>query len=261
MKYVGQSLVEFLFLSVCPVVIVDTDYVAATIRLYKKQWKIMRLPICKVIPQGVGAVFYQLENRSRKKQLLAVGAFSRRKGHLSLIAAMRWVKVRFPDFSLAIAGVVSDSEYYQAVKTSIHENECERNIHLHPNASSEELLRLYQDAGIFVLHSEEESQGIALCEAMAAGLPIVATNVGGVSCVVEDKVNGFLSDSGDIESFAENAINLLENDALAKRIGENNRVKSRRYDWRSLNAEIEEVYKFVTPKAARYPHGHHLDCL
>lgn len=61
-KYVTHSLSEFLFISACPILIVDTQYVADTIKLYKKQWKIIREPICKVIPQGINNVFFQLEN-------------------------------------------------------------------------------------------------------------------------------------------------------------------------------------------------------
>lgn len=244
-KYLSQSLTEFLFLMVCPVFIVDTHYVLKAIQLYKKQGKIFRLPTLKVIPQGINSVFFDLRNQPAKLQLISVGALSKRKGYLYLIDSLVKVKNIFPDFNLSIMGTISEPAYFKIIQTRIVEYGLENNVELLPNLKFDEVLRLYQQADIFVLHSEEESQGIVFCEAMAAGKPIVATSIGGIPWVVENGINGILSDYGDINTFANNIINLLEDDELKKRISERNRLDAQKYNWEIIEDEIMKLYKIV----------------
>jgi glycosyltransferase involved in cell wall biosynthesis len=246
-KYITQSITEFLFISLCKILIVDTQYVAETIELYKKQNKIFILPDCKVIPQGVNSAYFQLENLSKDNRLLAIGSISKRKGYLSLIESMVKIKELYPDFSLSIVGTLSDQQYYQFMLTSIKVKGLESNINIFPNATFEKILTFYKNAEIFVLSTEEESQGIVFCEAMAAGKPIVATGVGGVPWVVENNVNGLLSDLGDIDTFANNIIRLLENANLRKKMEESNKIQSQKYDWKFIANEIIEVYKIFIP--------------
>lgn len=241
-KYISQSLTEFLFMSICPLIIVDTQYVAEAIRGYKKQHKILRFPKCKVIPQGVNEVFFQMENEFQEHHLLAIGAINKRKGHLLLIEVMQQVIMKYPTCTLSIAGVLSDQKYYETMQTQIKERKLEKNIRIYPNASFDEILKLYASAEVFVLHTEEESQGIVFCEAMAAGKPIVSTNVGGVPWVVENKINGLLCDYGDVDTFATNIITLLENENLRKKMEDINRTQSEKYNWTSIAKEIMKAY-------------------
>ena len=109
----------------------------------------------------------------------------------------------------------------------------------------EELLQRYQTAYIFALHSQEESQGIALVEAMAAGLPVVSTTVGGIPYVVKDEVSGLLSASSDIDSFAHNIIRLIENKGLYNNMVQFAREIARNYSWINIAKAIEIVYNRV----------------
>jgi len=245
LKYYSQSLIEFLFLSICRVVIVDTTYVAEAIKKYKEQGKIIRVPICTVIPQGINHVFYQLESTPKKNHLLTVGAINKRKGHLQLIEVMVIVKEQFPDFQLSIFGSTSDKNYFDNMHIRIIEKSLDQNIHIITNAPFEEILRAYSQAEIFVSHSEEESQGIVFCEAMAAGKPIVSTNVGGIPWVVKNNVNGLLSDYGDIDTFVNNIITLLKDEKLRKNMEEANKLQSHKYDWKIISNEIIDLYKLV----------------
>jgi glycosyltransferase involved in cell wall biosynthesis len=242
-KYIFQSITEFILISSCQILIVDTQYVKNAIETYRKQGKIWKLPICKIIPQGINEVFFQLESTPKKNTLLSVGAISRRKSHLYLIDVLAIVKQKVPDIKLEIVVTLSESSYLKLMEKKISENGLNLNINIQTNISFEEVLKKYQEAEIFVLHSEEESQGIVFCEAMAAGKPIVATNVGGIPFVVQQGVNGYLIDFKDVKAFAESIIYLLKNDLERKQIEKSNRTQSRQYDWIQIAKEVEIIYQ------------------
>ena len=241
-KYLIHSFTEFLFLSICPQFIVDTHYVAESIQQYKKERKLLRCPICKVIPQGVNDDFFQLIRSAQSCQLLSVGSISRRKGHLLLIDAIAKVAKENPTVKLNILGALSDTDYYIQMQYSIKQKELENHITIYPNIGYDEMMKFYTHAELFVLHTEEESQGIVFCEAMAVGLPIVSTNVGGMPWIVSNAKNGLLSEFGNIDLFAENIIELLRDIELQKEFELNNKEQSLKFNWKTISNEIKAVY-------------------
>ena len=80
--------------------------------------------------------------------------------------------------------------------------------------------QLVSGADLLLLPSETESFGLAALEAMAAGVPVVATEVGGLPEVVEDGVSGYLRPMGDVEALAEAAVLLLSNDERHRQFGQ-----------------------------------------
>jgi glycosyltransferase involved in cell wall biosynthesis len=242
-KYLFHSVVEFAFLSICPTFIVDTKYVQESIETYKKQRKIFRKPTCIIIPQGIDSIYFSLPKTDKTINLLSIGAIHPRKGHLFLIDAVAKVKKAIPDISLIIVGTLFDENYHEKMIKRIENYNLCRNIKIYPNAKFEELLKFYKEAEIFTLHTMEESQGIVFCEAMATGKPIVATNVGGVPYVIQDGVNGFLCNFGDVESFSENILSLLRNIELRETMGNENSKNSRIYEWDNVTSQIMKIYK------------------
>jgi len=247
-KYLLQSIAEFLLLNITKQIIVDTEYVSEVIKTYKKQGKILRAPICHIIPQGVSSQFFALNDASIKNQLLSVGSISQRKGHLLLIEALSIISKKIPDVKLSIVGALSDQNYLNLLNKMIDVKGLRDKIQIQPNLSIDKVLSLYEKAEIFALHSEEESQGIVFCEAMAAGKPIVATNVGGVPNVITNEVNGLLCNFGDITNFANNIILLLENDAMLVKIANTNKIDRNKYKWNLIEERISSLYNSILNK-------------
>lgn len=243
-KYIFQSIVEFSFINTCSSFIVDTSYVELRLKEYKKEHKILRVPRCVVIPQGIKQNYFDLCRTANKSMfLLSIGAFNRRKGHVKLIEAFHLVLKEIPEVRLNIAGTLSDLSYFNEMKSKVNELNLSPYVTLYPDIKSDELDSLLINARIFVLHTEEESQGIVFCEAMAVGLPIVSTAVGGVPYVLEHEVNAMLSPYGDVLSFSKNIVELLHNPILEKSISLNNRIRSTIYDWKSIVELVLKEYK------------------
>jgi glycosyltransferase involved in cell wall biosynthesis len=96
---------------------------------------------------------------------------------------------------------------------------------------------------VFALPSLSEGFPIVSLEAMASGLPIVATKVGGLPEIVEDGQNGFLVEPRNPGQIAERALLLLNNDKLRQRISGNNKEKVKEFSWENVVSRLEGLYR------------------
>jgi glycosyltransferase involved in cell wall biosynthesis len=152
---------------------------------------------------------------ANKSVILFVGNLIERKGVYILIEAFKVVCSRVPNVLLVIIG---DGEERQRLERIVEDYGLARNVKLLGRVSLRELSSFYNAADIFVLPSFSEGHSVALLEAMASGLPIVASNAGGNKESVEDGVNGFLFESGNIKDLSEKMAILLSDQELTKKM-------------------------------------------
>ena len=198
-----------------------------------------------VVPQGISEEYFTLNCSFDSKVFLSVGAIMERKGHLMTLKAFEKLREAGVDARLVIAGVVASQSYLRQLKEAIRESKCREDVTLYTDSSDEEIRALYKQAHVFVLHSEEESQGIVFAEAMAAGLPIVSTSVGGVPYVVGHGNTGLLSNYGDVEAFAENMRCMMNDNEKWQSMSKASKVDSHCYHWTNINSSIMQLYRFV----------------
>ncbi|MCK5124887.1 MAG: glycosyltransferase family 4 protein [candidate division Zixibacteria bacterium] len=103
-----------------------------------------------------------------------------------------------------------------------------------------------READIMLMPSHNESFGVAAVEAASFGIPVIATNVGGIPEVVRDKVNGLLINPGDVGALSDAMIELANNPALRKRMGEEGmKIASENYDEQACLDKMEAIYQKV----------------
>ena len=242
-QYVVQSMTEFRLLNCAKQMVVDTGYVAEQIRQYHREHKICRLPQMHIIPQGINEHFLSLKCNVDSNVILSVGSISRRKGHLLLLQVFDQVCKQVPNAKLVIAGVLAEPDYYNELQAYIQQSPNQANITLLVNLPQEKLYELYQQACVFALYSQEESQGIALVEAMATRLPVIATKVGGIPYVVVDGETGLLSNYNDYNKFSNNLIRLLMNHELREKLSEDAEKKANQYIWENSADKVLKLYR------------------
>ena len=101
---------------------------------------------------------------------------------------------------------------------------------------------------IFVLPSLNEGMGRVLVEAMAAGLPIVASRVGGIPDLVKDGKNGLLVPPADASALAEAISDLLTDKEKRNRMGEAGKKMCRQYSAEAMVEQIDNLYKELLQK-------------
>jgi N-acetyl-alpha-D-glucosaminyl L-malate synthase BshA len=111
----------------------------------------------------------------------------------------------------------------------------------------EQMEEILAVADLFLLTSEYESFGLAALEAMAAGVPVISTNAGGLPEIAIQGETGFLDDVGDIAGMSEHAISILQDDATLKRFKANAVAHAKNFDIHRIVPQYEALYnRFLT---------------
>ena len=103
---------------------------------------------------------------------------------------------------------------------------------------------------LFVLPSQYESFGLSALEAMACGVPVISTNVGGIPEINVQGVTGYLSNVGDVDDMAKHAIEILKDDATLKQFKQAALAQAKRFEKKDIIPMYERLYERVLAEYA-----------
>ncbi|MCH8222697.1 MAG: glycosyltransferase family 4 protein [Chloroflexi bacterium] len=201
----------------------------------------------EVIPNGI-EIEHFAKTRSRlpefddgKVNILFVGRAEVRKGLKYLIGAFSLLKWEMPNIRLIVVGPGNpdqDSARYMAER-GVGDDIC-----FVGSPSYEDLPSYHHSADIFCTASiDRESFGYVVAESMAAGLPIVATDIAGHRSVVGDRGNALMVPPKDEAALAGALRTLIEDPALRERLGKAAREKAEEYRWSRVSSLIYDYYQ------------------
>jgi glycosyltransferase involved in cell wall biosynthesis len=160
------------------------------------------------------------------------------KGHSTLIEAARRICAKFPDLKFVLIG---DGEKRPEFEAKVSELGLQSNFLF--MGSRQNVAEILACSDIAVLPSQAEGFSNALLEYMAAGLPTVATDVGGNPEVIQDGEDGLLVKPNEPAALAEAILSLLQNPHLASRVGSAARERVRRhFDFSQLTFKVDALY-------------------
>ncbi len=166
------------------------------------------------------------------------------KGHKYLIGAMSEVIREFDDARLFIFG--QGKIKYELVRQAESLNISEKVFFLPSISNTPEVL---QEIDIFVMPSVQEGLGLSILEALACGIPVVASNVGGIPSIIKHDVSGLLVEPGNSMALAGAIMRLMEDRNLAMRLGQKGRQEvEERFNREKMVADIEKIYEEVLKK-------------
>jgi len=207
-----------------------------------------------VIHNGVDVTKFQpTSNKRRAKEelglktdeiaILSVGRLYARKGLFTLIESIPAVTRRFPRAKFIISGKGQSNEMKKLVahaeKLGVKDT-----ILFTGYYPDKKLPMLYQAADVFAFSTFYENLPFAVLEALATGLPVVTTNVGGIPEMIENGKNGFLVQPSNSRELSDRILYFLEHPSEASEIALCARkVIEERFDWRLIVRKVLRVYE------------------
>ena len=183
--------------------------------------------------------FARVPSRWNARRVVMVANLRPGKGHDVLIAAAASVLRRFPDAAFDIVG---DGPLMEPLKMLARDRAVDRATTFYGHR--EDIPDLLAEGGMLVLPSQSEALPNAVLEAMAAGLPVVASDVGGVGELVVDGRTGWLVPAGDAASLAERICRLMADPGLAGAFGAAGRAAiGSRYTFDRMVGAFERLYE------------------
>ena len=202
--------------------IAKTDAVVALTEGDANDWRKIN-PHVYVIPNIVHLSDKKKSCSSDKKSVIYVGRFCHQKDISSLLVIWQMVQLKHPDWMLMIYGEGELRDEYLPKIGSIDSNIRVYNPTL-------DIMSEYLQNSMLLLSSLYEPFGLVLPEAMSCGLPVVAFDCPyGPADIITDGVDGFLIKNRDIQAFADRVCQLIEDEELRCRMGQNGIVSSQRY--------------------------------
>jgi glycosyltransferase involved in cell wall biosynthesis len=186
--------------------------------------------------------FFALRSTSEPGRILYSGVIRPLKRLLDLVQAISLVKQTLPHVMLRIAGPIADSEYHRVLERTISKNGVESNVVLLGPLTMEQRLDEYRRSSLLVLPSAQETSPLVIGEAMAVGLPVVATRVGGVPYLVDDQETGFVVDVGDVQALATRTLMILRDADLRNRMGRRAKQRAERFRSSVVATKVRNVY-------------------
>ncbi len=206
-----------------------------------------------IIPNGIDVEAYTRPKDTAgdgKINILFVGRLEKRKGLMYLLRALPYVKYHFPTVRLIVIGAFEEEqieEYRDYVREAGMTDVVFKGF-----VSQEEKIRYYQSADVFCSPAiGRESQGVVLLEAMAAGVPVIASALDGYRTVVRHEHDGLLVPPADETALAVGLCRLLSDDALRKRLAEAGLAKAHAYSWRKVSRHILALYDETITQARK----------
>ncbi|NOZ01367.1 MAG: glycosyltransferase family 4 protein [Deltaproteobacteria bacterium] len=185
---------------------------------------------------------------ARARVILTVGRIDPQKDQGFAIRFLRGIAENEPEAHLLLVGPVTNEAYMAELRDDVEKSGLRNRTTIIPgfDAGSDELVDAYHAADVFLLPSQHEPFGIVILEAWSAGLPVLATNVGGIPWFVEHGKDGLLFESGDLAGCVEAYKAISDNPDLGRDLAMAGMRKAReRFSWEAVTETLADLYDEV----------------
>ncbi|QQS60788.1 glycosyltransferase family 4 protein [Candidatus Falkowbacteria bacterium] len=177
--------------------------------------------------------------------LLSVGRLVKRKGVDMVLSALSDLTSHIPNLQYIIIGDGPEKSYLQNI---IHQLGLENNVRILSDVNDEEKNKYFASCDIFIMTARNidgdyEGFGIVYLEAGLFSKPVIAGSSGGVGEAVQNTINGLVVDEEDPNSIAKAIVDLYNNQALRKRLGEAGRERSLKQSWEQ---QVSKIYSLLS---------------
>jgi phosphatidylinositol alpha-mannosyltransferase len=186
--------------------------------------------------------------------ILFLGRHEKRKGLRYLLKAFEQVKASRPNTRLIIVGGFDERQRRSYVRWLSDKHV--KDVIFAGFVPLETLPRYHHSSHIYCApNTGNESQGIVLLEAMAAGLPVIASNIDGFAGVITDGVDGLLVRPKDVDALARTIIRLVDDPALREQLSKLGSERAQHFSWERVSRRVLSYYERLLYEKQNGPHA------
>jgi len=245
------NIIKVIYQKIEKTIFKNADFCHAVSKYLEEHFKKYKIKKIIVIPNGVSRNKFKpdIDKRASRKKLgfdtenliVCVSRLEHKNGTHDLIKAAEYLKDL--DFKIMICGNGSDR---QKLEKMVEEFNLKDKVFLIGDILHADLPKYVACGDIFVRPSLAEGFGIVFLEAMAAGLAVIATAVGGIADFLKDGENGLFCEPGNPEDIVEKIKILIEDKTLSERLIKNGRqMVLDVYDWDKITERLKVVYRKI----------------
>jgi glycosyltransferase involved in cell wall biosynthesis len=198
------------------------------------------------IDNPVDERFYKIEHKAEPGRILCVGWINERKNTLGAVEAFADIADRFAQAKLIIAGQAREQDYFNRIKQRIEQRRISDRVELLGHINHPQLADELARACVFLLPSRQENSPMAIAEAMAAGVPVIASNRCGMPYMITDGQNGFLVEPESTEQIADRLTKLAGSPQLCQQMSQAGRkVAMERFHPAAVAQKTRAVYERI----------------
>ena len=191
------------------------------------------------IPNAIKIDDYHWKKRQIfEPRILWVRSFAEIYNPLDALKVLEHIKELYQDATLTMVGPDKDGSLDTCKEYALKRN---LNVKFTGKLTRKEWTSLAVDYDVFLNTSQFDNMPVSVVEAMALGLIVISTNVGGVPYLIKDKLNGLLAPPGDIESLVKKITYAVENQKEAQQMVINARQNVENFDWKVLREKWFKV--------------------
>ncbi len=207
------------------------------------------------VPNGVNREIFQSADASlfrnkfgideTEKIILCVSRIDFQKNQVLLVRAFASFVERHPSYKLVLIGPINVEDYHKEILATAKELGVEDHLLIVPGFSPEDPLlpSAYRAASMFVLPSRMEPFGIVILEAWAAGIPVIASNVGGIPGFTTQGKDVLLYENGNQEQLVDCMERIAQDPFLSHQLVLGGAEAVRSYSWESVADQILQIYQ------------------
>ncbi|MBT8287504.1 MAG: glycosyltransferase family 4 protein [Bacteroidia bacterium] len=193
----------------------------------------------RFVPNSIEISNYKFTKRSYDAiKLLWVRSFSKIYNPQMAIRLVKGLQDLNLNCELCMVGPDSDGSLKQVRKLA---DKLQVEVRFTGKLTKKEWIKLSEDYNIFINTTNFDNTPVSVIEAMALGLPVVSTNVGGIPYLISDRHDGLLVEKDDLEGMLKGVIYLYNNPATADEIGRSARNKVEQFDWQRVKNRWLEI--------------------
>lgn len=194
----------------------------------------------KYIPNSIQIENYPFQHRKEAQpKLLYVRSFAHIYNPMMALHVLKELLVHYPTAELSMVGPFKDDSI-QECKAFAHQHKLP--VVFTGKMEKEEWIALAKDFDIFVNTTNVDNTPISVIEAMALGLPVVSTNVGGIPYLLEED-EAILVSPNNVDAMKNAIIHLIENPTKVAQLSQNARTKAESFDWQNVKFKWIDLLK------------------